>query len=69
MHFVSESNRGGSAAGDGTAPVLFLDVDGVLTTSRGLLMTYSPGDDTLYHVSDLLPGAAQDSISPLVRAA
>lgn len=52
---------------DCCAPVLFLDVDGVLTTSRGLLMTYSASDNSLYHVSDLIPGSAPDSIPPLEK--
>jgi hypothetical protein len=38
-------------------PILFLDVDGVLTTSRGLLRQYSGSDSTLFHdiVSDIPP--------------
>ncbi|CAM9761618.1 unnamed protein product, partial [Ectocarpus fasciculatus] len=48
-------------------PVLFLDVDGVLTTSRGLLMNYSTDDSSLYHVSDLLPGSVADSIPPVEK--
>lgn len=47
-------------------PVLFLDVDGVLTISRGLLENYSPGDPTLYYVSDLVPELA-GNITPIER--
>ena len=40
---------------DGSAPILFLDVDGVLTTTRGLMCDYSPDDETLFHVDRLVP--------------
>lgn len=80
MNFIGETSRENSSTvapnesgeivvqgeADAAAPVLFLDVDGVLNTSRGLLMNYSPEDPTLYHVGDLLPEAEPDSITPLV---
>ncbi len=35
--------------------VVFLDVDGVLTTSDALLENYEPGDPSYYFVTDLCP--------------
>lgn len=46
--------------------IIFLDIDGVLTTSEALLEEYEPDDPAYYYTSDLCP-SLESSITPLSK--